>query len=121
MNTGFVTDSGEERIFGDPEEGTTVVTTADLIHDFGLFGVIIDPVILQVPQDVTDVSGTFAKSGETPRPLLITTVSSFFARPGTAVMPEAGQKFVIVDIPPDAVRGLTPTDTFDFTFSLTRS
>src|SRR5262245_56095960 len=107
-------------IFGDPEEPATVVTTADLIRDFGLFGVIIDPVILEVPLDVTDVSGTFAKSGEASRPLVITTVSSFFARPGVEVGPEAGQKFVIVDFPTDAATALTGTDMFDFTFQLTR-
>src|SRR5262245_52691891 len=108
-------------IFADPEEPATVVTTADLINNFGLFGVIIDPVILEVPLDVTSVSGTFAKNGETPsHPLVITTVSSFFARPGIEVMPEAGQKFIIVDLPADAVRALAPTDRFAFTFSLTR-
>src|SRR5262245_45675560 len=40
-------------VFGDEETGfATVTSTATLINDFGLFGVIIDPLILQVPQDV---------------------------------------------------------------------
>src|SRR5262249_11051490 len=100
----------------------TVVTTADLIRDFGLFGVIIDPIILQVPQDVVSVTGTFAETGQAPRPLVITTVASFFAQPGVQVVPEPGQKFVILDFPADVLATLTaaPT-TFDFTVQVMRS
>jgi hypothetical protein len=36
-------------------------------------------------------------------------------------MPEAGQKFIIVDFPADALTLLTGTNAFDFTFQLTRS
>lgn len=108
-------------VFGDPDEFPTVVSTAELIHDFGLFGVIIDPVILQVPLDVTDVSGTFAKTGEASRPLVISAVSSFFAGPGVEVMPEPGRKFIIVDFPADALSALTGSNTFDFTLQLSRS
>src|SRR5262245_16083844 len=110
-------------VFADEETSfASVTTTADLVHDFGLFGVIIDPIILQVPQDVSGVSGTFAKPGDSPRALVITSATSFLAQPGTEVRPEAGQKFVIVDFPPDVLATLTAAaTTFDFTFQFTRS
>jgi len=109
-------------VFGDEETGfATITSTAELISDFGFFGIIIDPVVLQVPQDVLSVSGTFARPGETPRDLVVTMATSFLATPGVQVVPEAGQKFAIVELPPDALAGLTTTGTtFDFTFQFTR-
>jgi len=109
-------------VFAGEDGLATVTTTAELIREFGLFGVIIDPIILQVPQSVTGVSGTFAKPGDTARPLVVSTVASFLAEPGTEVFPETGQKFVIVDFPDDVLAALTANDTtFDFTFQFTRS
>jgi hypothetical protein len=93
-------------------------STSQLISEFGLFGVLIDPVILQVPEDAYEPSGTFTDTSfSTTQPVVVTEADSFNVQPGVSVAPEAGQKFFILEFP-------TFTDTneveydFDFTFKV---
>jgi hypothetical protein len=101
-------------------EGFPVDTTstAELIAEFGLFGAFIDPLILQMPSGVTNLTGTIDNPADAtpPVPLVITTATSFFAQPGTEVFPEAGHVFVIVDFPASVAGTLTTAGT-DFTFT----
>jgi hypothetical protein len=97
-----------------------------LIANFGLFGVIIDPLVLQVPSGVTSVTGTVDNTADAtpPAPLVITTASSFFAAPGTEIFPEPGHVFLIVDFPASIAGLLTTTGTdltFQFSFQLLAS
>jgi hypothetical protein len=86
-------------------------STAELISEFGILGVIIDPLILQVPADATNFVGTFG-NGSGPELIVITAVTSFKADVTTEVLPESGQKFVILEFPS------VPADGTNFNFSL---
>lgn len=106
--------------FFDPEVGEFVRTSsAELISEFGLFGVFIDPLILQIPAGATNFSGTI-DDGSGPQPIVVTEVSSFNAQPGTEVSAEAGQKFVILEFPAHVISALQSSGTlsgpFDFNF-----
>ena len=90
-------------------------STIDLISDFGLLGVLIDPLILQVPEDVSDLSGTFTDAPtSTTLPLVITETASFKVEPGVEATAEPGQKFVILEFPDN-----TPYEDVEFDFDLT--
>ena len=125
----FTTGSVEcDYIFSDGSgEGLASVTsTTQLISDFGLFGVIIDPLVLQVPSGVTNVAGTVDNPADAtpPAPLVITTATSFFAQPGVEIFPEPGHVFVIIDFPASIAGLLTTTGTnltFQFSFQLLAS
>ena len=84
-------------------------STAQLISEFGILGVFIDPVILQVPIDATNFTGTF-DDGSGPEPIVITEVTSFHADAATEVLAESGQKFVILEFPS------VPPDGTNFSF-----
>jgi hypothetical protein len=84
----------------------TMTSTAELIADFGLFGAMVDPVVLQVPAAASKFSATI-DDGSGPRSLVIAEAGSFLAQPGTEVRAEAGHRFVILDLPPDLLAALT--------------
>ncbi len=92
-----------------------VTSSADLISEFGILGVVIDPLILQVPLDAGNVSGTYddgaglsgaldIQSGF--RSIPVDTHRTLFAEPG--------QQFIIAELP-DGV----PFDGIGFVLSLT--
>ena len=94
------------------EGGFELETTVQLISDFGLFGVLIDPVILQIPEEAHGLVGTF-HDGATFQLLEITEVDSFNVQPGVVVTAEPGQKFVILEFPSG-----TMYDGVEFNFDL---
>ena len=104
------------------EGGTT--STADLLRDQGVFGVVIDPLILQLPTASGGVSGTWDDGdGQGPRPLLVSAATSFLAAPGRTVTAEPGQIFWIIDLPDSATANLPMGQPFsgpqfDFTLNL---
>jgi hypothetical protein len=110
-------------VLSDPEGFlATTTSTSQLIAEFGLFGAIIDPLILQVPtglNGVSNVSGTVDDLGDAAPaiPLVITTATSFFAQPGTEIVAEPGHVFLIVDFPQSIAGTLTTTGT-NFAFTL---
>lgn len=86
-----------------------ITSTVELLSDFGFLGVMIDPVILQVPQAVTNFTGTYDDGGGAgPQPLVITTMNAFPVQPGVDVSAESGNKFIIVELP-DSVAATLPT------------
>ncbi len=90
----------------DSEEGLVieVVSTFELISEFGLFGVLIDPLILQVPENVSNYSGNLRRSaGDNPVPLVITQTDSFNVDSTTTVDAETGNTFLIVEIPDELI------------------
>lgn len=102
-------------LYVDGELFLDMVSTGQLISEFGLFGVLIDPVILQVPEDVSDVTGTFTDTGTSnTQPLVITETASFNVEPGVEATAEPGQKFIILEFPDG-----TEYDEVEFDFELT--
>lgn len=104
--------------FASEELFPEVTSTAQLIADFGLFGVLVDPLILQVPADAGNFVATFY-DGVSTRPLELTVADSFPVTPAVTVWAEPGQQFVILELPADVVASLPEGDPrlgpqFDF-------
>jgi hypothetical protein len=97
---------------GFPVETTTSVT---LISEFGFLGVVIDPLIVQIPEEATDISATYDDGMGQSGPLEVR--SGFKSIPVDAsrhVFAEHRQQFVIADFPPGV-----DYDGVEFDFSLT--
>ena len=98
-----------------------ITSTADLIADYGLFGALIDPVVLQVPEDVTVIQGTYDREGRSGHSR--SGGRSCSTRlPGETVVAEPGHVFLILDLPADAAADVPDGDaqdgpTFGFTLS----
>ena len=98
-------------------------STVELIAEFGLFGVFIDPMILQVPAVAAPLVATFREDGGPVRPLEMTVTDSFPAGPGRVVNAEPGTRFLILDLPADVASRLPEGDArsgtpFDFRLEL---
>jgi hypothetical protein len=93
-----------------------VVSTADLVSEFGWFGVLVDPLILQVPNDWSEATGTYryfdTDQGEWvgPLPLVVTGVDTFRADASTTVEAESGNSFLIFELPDDEVAKIPEGD-----------
>lgn len=95
-------------------DGWPVESSARLISEFGFFGVIVDPLILQVPANARAFSATFTGAGN--GAIEITElVGGFDADARTHVDPEPGHRFVVLDFPTAA----TPGAAADYSFRLT--
>lgn len=79
--------------------------------------------IVQVPSTASNFSATL-DDGTGPLAVPISEVTHFLAQPGTTVTPEAGHKFVILDLPQAVLDALVSngsvntTFTFDFEFEV---
>jgi hypothetical protein len=89
--------------------GQVITSTLHLLSEFGLTGVLIDPLIVQVPADAVEVSATF-DDGEGVRPAVTTVLDSFEFEPGRSITAEPGTKFLVLEFPPDVTSTLTETD-----------
>lgn len=95
--------------------GFEIESTVSLLEEFGIFGFLIDPVILQVPEDVSDLTGTFTDTATSAtQPLVITETASFDVEPGVEATAEPGQKFIILEFPDG-----TDYEDVEFDFELT--
>jgi hypothetical protein len=93
-------------------------SSAELIEEFGVLGLFIDPLIVQVPVGASNFVGTIS-DGSGPQAIPITEVASFEAQAGTTVFPEAGHKFVILDLPASLLAALASSPLAGpFTFQL---
>ena len=107
------------------EDGSTERTsTVRLISEAGVFGVLIDPVIVQVPEQATFDIGT-VDDGSGPQDLIVTETRSFNVQPGVETSAEAGQKFWIIELPaavesslPDSVGTGGPVFSYNFAYNL---
>ncbi len=77
-----------------------VTSSADLISEFGILGVVIDPLILQIPDDATNITGTYDDGAGTSGNLVIQ--SGFRSIPIDAsrtLFAESRRQFVIAELP----------------------
>jgi hypothetical protein len=104
-------------------DGDVLTSTLYLLSKFGITGVLIDPAILQVPEDVAGVAATY-DLGDGPDALSIGHAQAFYATPDTPITAEPGTKFFILELPAavaatlpegDPELGLPITYTVSFT------
>jgi hypothetical protein len=107
-------------------DGDIITSTLYLISEFGLTGVLIDPVILEIPQGAAITSATY-DGGSGPGPLFWMVTSSFQVTPDQTVNAETGTKFVILELPgsvaetlPEGDPNLAPEFSYTLTFSQTQ-
>jgi hypothetical protein len=86
-------------------EGEIITSSLYLLSELGLFGVLIDPLILQVDAGNTIISATYDLGGG-PQPLAGRETASFQVQPGQTINAEPGTKFFILDLPADVAAGL---------------
>jgi hypothetical protein len=100
-------------------DGEPISSTVDLIGEFGLYGVLIDPLILEVPSNVISVTATY-DTGSGPQPLPVGQASSFPVAPGVRITAEVGTTFLFLDLPGNVASGLPadPNQGMDLSFSL---
>ena len=73
-------------------------STTELISQFGVLGILIDPVIMQVPEDSTIQTAT-VDDGNGPQPLRMTETTVFNVQSGVQSVAEPGHKFWIIELP----------------------
>lgn len=93
-----------------------ITSTFELISEGGIFGAIIDPLVLQVPSDATNVVATYNNAGSDD-PLVVTETTSFPVTPGVTVDAEVGTKFLILELP-DAAAAALPAGLSDIDVGL---
>ncbi|MDJ0656482.1 MAG: hypothetical protein QNJ40_20145 [Xanthomonadales bacterium] len=92
-----------------------IISSFELITEFGLLGALIDPLILQLPDSITSVSGTYNNAGFD-QPLDVSLVDSFPVLPGQMVSAEPGTQFAILELPDAVAAAIDPGgEDFDFT------
>jgi hypothetical protein len=82
-------------------EGEVVTSTLSLLSKFGFSGVLIDPLILQLPQGATNVTGTYDDGEGRSGALAIRTgLASVPVDDTRSLTPEPGKQLAIVELPP---------------------
>lgn len=103
-------------------DGEIITSTLYLLSEFGITGVLIDPVILQIPADVEAVTATYDDgAGGGAQPLVQTLTTSFYVTPTEIISAEAGQTFLILELPPSVIATLPSGDPNlapEFTYAL---
>lgn len=102
-------------------DGEIITSTLYLLSEYGLTGVLIDPLILQVPNDVISITATY-DDGSGPQPAVTSVRQTFEMQPGQPITAETGAQFLIFEFPPSVTSALTETNPvngppFDFTLS----
>lgn len=108
-------------VFDDEGFLVDITSTAELLSDYGFFGLLIDPVVLQVPADLVVIQAVYDRDGRIGQ-LLVEETPAFDAAPGETVTAEPGHKFLILDLPAGDIEDIGPGDardgpTFGFTLS----
>jgi uncharacterized protein YlzI (FlbEa/FlbD family) len=78
--------------------GEIITSSLYLLGEFGIFGVLIDPIIIQLPEDTLTITASYDE-GNGPQPLLPWVTQSFQATPDTTIHAESGHKFAILELP----------------------
>ena len=100
--------------------GEIITSTFYLLSEFGLTGVLIDPLIVQAPSDVISVTAT-VDAGSGPQPAVMQARQSFEVQPHQPITAEVGTKFLIFEFPSDIISTITVTDPVNgphFNFAL---
>ena len=91
-------------------DGEVVTSTAELVSEVGIGGLLIDPLILQLPAPFSVNRATYADAGG-PHDLVVHAgMSSVPVQPGVSLTAEPGQQFVIIELPAAAAAALPATD-----------
>jgi hypothetical protein len=103
-------------------DGDIITSTLYLLSEFGLTGVLIDPVILQVPDNAISITATFTPSGGSAQPAVTSVRHTFEMLPHQPITAEAGTQFLIMEFPNSVVSTITATNPisgphFDFALS----
>ena len=103
-------------------DGEIITSTLYLLSEFGLTGVLLDPLILQVPGNVVSVTATLTPTGGGPQPALTSVRQAFEMQPYKPITAEAGTKFLIFEFPASILSTITATNPisgphFDFALS----
>jgi hypothetical protein len=94
--------------------GEQIATTVQLISELGVFGVFLDPVVLELPAGATKITGTFDDGNGHSGALVVYPNLSVVPIDDThSLTPAAGKQLVVVDLPDG-----TPTDGVDYRMSL---
>jgi hypothetical protein len=98
-----------------PDGFATVTSTATLVSEFGLFGVVIDPLVVELPAGATDIAGTFDDGAGTHGALVVYPGLSFVPVDDARTLAAGpGKQLVILDLP-DGV----PVDGVTYQYGLT--
>lgn len=95
--------------------------TTSCFTAYALFGILaawLDPLVLQVPEAVTGASGTW-DDGTASGPLDVRATDAFEADEFTTIAAEAGQQFLIFELPREVVRGLPRSSDAETPFQFT--
>ncbi|MGH9324678.1 MAG: hypothetical protein ACRD3V_32945 [Vicinamibacteria bacterium] len=91
-----------------------ITSTSHLVSEFGLFGVFVDPVVLELPAGVTGITGTYTDGGVNTGDLLVYPNLSYIPVDDSRTLtPGPGKQLAIVDFPADI-----PLDGVDYQMSL---
>lgn len=88
-------------------DGEIITSTLYLLGDYGITGVLIDPVILQAPQEAGEIMATY-DLGDGPEPLSVAVRQSFNVTPDVIVSAETNQQFFILELPASVANTLPP-------------
>jgi hypothetical protein len=102
-------------------DGEIITSTFYLVSELGLAGVLIDPLILQVPAGAITVTATYTQ-GNSAQPALISLQPRFEMLPNQFITAETGTQFLIMEFPTSTLATLTATNPFSgtpFNFALT--
>lgn len=88
-------------------DGEIITSTLYLLGEYGITGVLIDPVILQAPQGAAEIAATY-DLGDGPEPLPVAVRQSFNVTPDILVTAEANQQFLIMELPESVANALPP-------------
>lgn len=101
-------------------DGEQLGSTFYLVTEFGVQGLMIDPLVVQLPEDAFDINATY-DDGSGPQPAVVRVQPSFYAQADILIEAEPGHTFAILEFPPSVSAGITGSDPetgpqFDFTF-----
>ena len=103
-------------------DGDIITSTLYLLSEYGLTGVLLDPIVLQVPDNVISITATFTPTGGSPQPAITQVRHTFEMEPFKPITAEVGTKFLIFEFPPSVASTITATNPISgphFDFALT--
>src|SRR5687767_3774627 len=97
-------------------DGVEVASTTTLLSEFGAFGAIFDPLVVELPADVTNITGTYNGGTGVSGNLIVYPKLSYVPVDDTRTLAAGpGKQLVIVDLPATApMSGVTYTFTLNF-------
>lgn len=103
-------------------DGAIITSTLYVLSEFGLTGVLIDPIVLQVPDNVISITAILTPTGGSGQPAITSVRQSFEMQPFKPITAEVGTQFLIMDFPDSIAATITATDPisgphFDFALS----